>query len=347
MKKILLSDNENGFKYYKVNLHCHSTLSDGKKTPEELKKYYMNRGYSAIAYTDHDVFITHNDLTDDKFVALNGFEFEIVMEDNSKTCHLCYVALDKNNKKSICYHRTKYLVNHNEQNRHLLTYDENKPDYERVYSPECINDMIEKGRQNGFFVTYNHPTWSEEEYPQYMSYYGMNAMEMVNYGCIAEGYDEYNGRVYNDMLNGGKRIYCVATDDNHNWAEEACDDSFGGYIMISAKELTYESLIDSMLCGRFFSATGSHTMDGPVIEYLAYEDGKVYIKTSPVKRINLICSKRVNISKYDICGGTVDSAEFPIRNNSEWFRIECIDASGHTAYTNAYFVDELDKCTEE
>lgn len=343
MKKILLQNNENGFKYYKANLHCHSTMSDGKKTPEEIKRYYINRGYSAVAYTDHDVFITHNDLTDDSFVALNGFEFEIVMDNNKRTCHLCYVALDKNNKKSICYHRTKYLVNHNEQNRHLLTFDENEPDYERVYSPECINDMIEKGRQNGFFVTYNHPTWSQEDYPQYMSYNGMNAMEMVNYGCVLEGYDEYNGRVYNDMLSGGKRIYCVATDDNHNCGKEEYDDSFGGYVMISARELSYEALTESMLCGRFYSATGSHTEDGPIVEYLEYDDKKVYIKTSPVKKINLICGSRTNMSKRDTLGGTVEFAEFPIRGNTEWFRIECIDENGHKAYTNAYFTDELEK----
>ena len=69
MKKILLDETLN---FYRANLHCHSTISDGKKTPEELKEFYRSRGYSAIAYTDHNVFIPHNDLTDDSFVALNG-----------------------------------------------------------------------------------------------------------------------------------------------------------------------------------------------------------------------------------------------------------------------------------
>ena len=71
MKKILLDENLN---FYRANLHCHTTVSDGKKSPDEIKKFYMQHGYSVVAYTDHDVFIPHNDLTDDKFIALNAME---------------------------------------------------------------------------------------------------------------------------------------------------------------------------------------------------------------------------------------------------------------------------------
>lgn len=52
MKKYLLPKSGS---FYKANLHCHSTVSDGKLTPEELKKIYKEKGYSVIAYTDHDV----------------------------------------------------------------------------------------------------------------------------------------------------------------------------------------------------------------------------------------------------------------------------------------------------
>ena len=69
MKKFLLPESGN---FYKANLHCHSTVSDGKLTPEELKQIYREQGYSAIAFTDHWFFVTHNELTDEHFVALNG-----------------------------------------------------------------------------------------------------------------------------------------------------------------------------------------------------------------------------------------------------------------------------------
>ena len=57
MRKYLLPE---GGKFYKANLHSHSTVSDGVKTPEELKEMYKAEGYSVFAYTDHDNFVRHN-----------------------------------------------------------------------------------------------------------------------------------------------------------------------------------------------------------------------------------------------------------------------------------------------
>ena len=48
MKKILLDSNKN---FYKANLHCHSTKSDGFWTVEEIKEYYKSNGYSVVAIT--------------------------------------------------------------------------------------------------------------------------------------------------------------------------------------------------------------------------------------------------------------------------------------------------------
>ena len=44
MRKYLLPENGN---FYKVNLHCHSNFSDGRKSPEEIKARYKELGYSA------------------------------------------------------------------------------------------------------------------------------------------------------------------------------------------------------------------------------------------------------------------------------------------------------------
>ena len=37
----------------KINLHTHTTQSDGRRTPEEAAKIYKDAGYDAIALTDH------------------------------------------------------------------------------------------------------------------------------------------------------------------------------------------------------------------------------------------------------------------------------------------------------
>ena len=51
MKKYLLPENGT---FYKANLHCHTVLSDGRLTPEQVRELYMSRGYSIVAFTDHN-----------------------------------------------------------------------------------------------------------------------------------------------------------------------------------------------------------------------------------------------------------------------------------------------------
>ena len=197
MKKYLLPESGN---FYKANLHCHTTVSDGSMTPEEVKAHYMANGYSIIAYTDHDVFLDRSGLAEEGFLPLNGFEAEVDEKSGKprgygKTCHICFVAKDPGNLTIPFYHRSKYLFGNGEQYRDQMRFDETQPDYIREYTPECVNDMIRRGKEAGFFVTYNHPVWSLEDYSDYMAYEGMDAMEIMNYGCWLEGYMEYNPTV--------------------------------------------------------------------------------------------------------------------------------------------------------
>ena len=60
--------------FYKVNFHCHTDASDGKQTAEEVKESYKALGYSAVCFTDHEILVPHDELTDESFVALHGYE---------------------------------------------------------------------------------------------------------------------------------------------------------------------------------------------------------------------------------------------------------------------------------
>ncbi|MBQ7302828.1 MAG: PHP domain-containing protein, partial [Clostridia bacterium] len=57
-------------RFYKANLHCHSDLSDGALPPAEIKRRYMEHGYSIVAFTDHDVLLPHTDLASEDFLPL-------------------------------------------------------------------------------------------------------------------------------------------------------------------------------------------------------------------------------------------------------------------------------------
>ena len=69
MKHTLISKEKN---QYIANLHCHTTLSDGRKSPEEIRDAYMEQGYSIVAFSDHDNYFDHSDFCTDDFVAINS-----------------------------------------------------------------------------------------------------------------------------------------------------------------------------------------------------------------------------------------------------------------------------------
>lgn len=339
MKKFLLPENGS---FYKANLHCHSTFSDGRLTPAELKELYMKKGYSVIAYTDHDVFIPHAELTDGNFLALNAFEAEITERKSpnpnyNKTCHLCFIALDPDNIKIPFWHREKYLFAGALHHRDEVKFYEDEPDFEREYTPECINKMIALGKERGFFVTYNHPTWSLESYPEYMSYEGMNAMEMFNGIIFSGGFEDYNPRVYDDMLRGGKKLFCIGADDNHDWDDEKSRkfDSFRAFTMIKADKLEYKSITKALTNGNFYASTG------PEINELYIEDGVVYINTSDADRIYCTCAPRHCDIAYAEDGKPLNEAYFSVSPDDGYFRITVVDKFGKVATTNAYFAEDL------
>ncbi|MBR3766705.1 MAG: PHP domain-containing protein [Clostridia bacterium] len=316
MKKYLLPENGN---FYKANLHCHSTFSDGQWTPEELKEKYMRHGYSVIAFTDHRTLHSQSYLTDENFLALDGYEIDVTETEDTgrgykKTCHFCLIAKKQGTPQ---------------------------PDLgdEDTYTPENISRLMKEAKEKGFFVTYNHPNWSLEDFSDYINYHGMDAMEICNFGCIAVGYQDYVPMVYDEMLRYGERIYCIATDDNHNrYPEDSlyCD-SFGGFTVIKAESLTYENIISALKNGNFYAS------QGPEIKEMWYEDGKIHIKTSPVKKIDFVFGSRRAVTRIAEKDAYIEEAECDVPENSIYVRVSAKDEHGLPADTNAYFVDKLKK----
>jgi len=64
-----------------IDLHCHTTASDGIKTPSELIDYAISKGVGTLAVTDHDTVSgleeAINYASDKDFVLIPGIEFSI------------------------------------------------------------------------------------------------------------------------------------------------------------------------------------------------------------------------------------------------------------------------------
>ncbi len=329
MKKYLIKESGN---FYKANLHCHSTDSDGANSPEVVKEGYMKRGYSIVAFTDHDIMINKNYLSDDKFLALNGFETQSPGKGagpGDKNTHFNYISLDKNNVKHPLYHSTDFKF-WGDDIAAQVEHEEGVEDFERIRTPECMNEMIKRGRDKNFFVTYNHPMWNLDDYTDYVNLKGLNAMEICNTGSYEEGWDDFCPQIYDYMLRSGQRIYCLMTDDSHNF-----DYAFDGWTMIKADKLDYENVAQSLKDGQFYSSMG------PEIYSLWIEDNEVHIKCSKARLITVGTARRTNSSVRASDENGITEASFKISSEDKYFRLTVFDYAGKPACTNAYFTDEF------
>ena len=127
------------------------------------------------------------------------------------------------------------------------------------------------------------------------------------------------------------------SDDNHNYAEPTSHffDSFHAFNMIKADNLEYNTITKALLDGNFYAS------EGPEIHELYWEEGKVYIKTSPADRIYCTYGIRRAGVIYRSEEAAVTAATFGIPKEAVYFRFTVVDERGRRAFSNAYFIDEM------
>ena len=321
-----------GTNAYKANLNCHTNISDGEFTPEEVKELYKSQGYSVIAFSDREVMIPHKELKDDSFLPLTACEYEVKGE-GEKSVHFNIIALDEENTTQPLWHREKYIYPHSEPSRPLVKFDENEPDFERDFSAEKISEMMQKCRDKGFFVTLNHPVLSGLNYNDYTAYDGMDAFEIMNYSSILRGYEEHNDTIYSELLGLGKTVTCVAGDENKNAYPfgSRLSDSCGAYTVILADSLDYKSITDALKKGHFY------TSEGPEIYDLWYRSDVLYVRCSPCDKIIFETSKgRIVKLAEDGIPLTGEGMCCYVAPEHKYVRVTVVDKYGRKAYTNAY-----------
>ena len=336
-KKILLSKEKN---QYKANMHCHSTMSDGKLTPEELKALYKSNGYDILAITDHCVPMPHNDLTDDTFMMLTGYEAYIRPSAEGKhnpykpELHLNLFAKDKNNKKLICYNPgyVKYIPR--EEHDKLEKVGSERP---REYTTEYINEFINTAVENGYLVSYNHPFWSMESEARVLSYENYFSLEIYNTSSSTLNSLENGEMIYDVLLRQGKHIGCHAGDDNHNKVPQGHGDfdSLGSFTMILADKLDYDSVINALENKEFYASKG------PQIREISVIDGEtVHVECSPCEKLILFTGGKSTKRVYAENGEMITSADIPLAPKARFIRVSAYDKDGKSAVSRGFFPEE-------
>ena len=212
--------NKFGEKYYKLALHLHTTLSDGRKTPEEVAREYKEDGFDAIAVTDHWVYGEGGTL--EGIHIISGCEYNLGGNETIEgVSHIVSLFTTEN------------------------------PNPERNASNQEVVDAINKA--NGIAVL-AHPAWSVNQPKDLIDLKGVVATEIYNAvsdaGQSMRPYSDY----YIDICaNAGVYPRIFATDDAHAYNGK---DNRLGWVMVHADELTNESLAKAIRNGDFYASEG-------------------------------------------------------------------------------------------
>ena len=155
------------------------------------------------------------------------------------------------------------------------------------------------------------------------------------------GYIE-NTQALDDLLHLNESPFPLCTDDAH-----AITGCFRGWTQIKAESLEYGAVMNALEKGDFYSSTG------PEIHELYIEDHMLHVKTSAAREIFLRSERRFCRVKrgtveapateavFDLSKFFEESRNTKVLRNRPCFRLEIFDHAGLTAYTRAYFVDEI------
>lgn len=318
-----------GTNRYKGNLHSHTVNSDGRLTPVEAVKLYKEHGYAFLCFSEHDRYTDYRSEFNTKdFIILPGLEASAVL-----------LKAKGDNSRLKVHHIHGILATSKQQ-------DEAKEHFEHMEYVEpvcCIKEwdgvsvgqqVCDNMRRHGCITTYNHPIWSRVDAEDFVDIEGITAIEIFNYNTVNESGTGYDTTYWDKMLRSGKKIWAVATDDNHNGG--IFDDACGGYIVVQAKELTQDDIIEAIMEGSYYSSSG------PLIHCFGVRDNKVYVECSDVYRINFIVGNLVNDGISYICDDfekTINHGEYELKGHESYVRVECVDKYGRCAWSNPIFLN--------
>lgn len=318
MKNVIILD-ENRRKY-KGNIHTHSTRSDGEYAPEQVVSAYKERGYQFICLSDHEIYYKSRQFDTKDFIVIDGYEMACEREGNfnAASFHI-HGLLDESIPLGNAFE-------HDEKHE--------KPKYQSLDTVQnMINEMIKRGN----LIIFNHPNWSGNTYEELLALNGYCAVEIYNHQSQIEEACGYSVSYWDYLLQHGRKVFGVAADDAHGGDyKELCSEFFGGFICVQAGKLEQQSIIDAIKAGSFYSS------NGPQINDIRVKDGKLEVKCSEVKRIQFVAYPEHGRVVYSRNGALIRSGSYQIKGNETYIRVECVDASGNTAWSNPVFVEELE-----
>lgn len=289
-------------RFWRGNLHTHSTLSDGHLPPETVCRHYREMGYDFISLTDHflenygyPISDTRPFRTDD-FTTIIGAELHTGKTEFNQLWHILANGLPF--------------------------------DFAHPTPDETGPQIAARALAAGAFVSVAHPYWYNLTEADALSLGQVHAIEIFN----GTSYD-HNDRadswsMLETLLERGYRYTACATDDAHFNPNR--HDSGLGWVWVKSEDLTPESLLEALKAGHYYSSTG------PQIYDVQINAGKIYIRCSPAQRIFVTGSAYQARVAW---GNGIIEGELDISTmTSPYLRITVRDANGGRAWSNPFWL---------
>ncbi len=225
-------------KWFKGNIHTHTTESDGDASPQRVVSWYRRHGYDFLVLSDHN-HLTLLDYGRSRRrrrlpLMIPGEEVSVNLDGGATAIHINAIGITR-------------VVEPTDATDVVSTIQAN------------INAILEAGG----IASINHPNykWSFD-HEAIVRVSGASLLEVFNghpatnvYGAPGRPGNE---QIWDHVLSAGKAIFGVATDDSHNYSDfsHARSNPGRGWVMVRADELSSEAVVEGLAAGSFYSSTG-------------------------------------------------------------------------------------------
>jgi hypothetical protein len=289
-------------RFYKGNLHTHSTRSDAVRSPEAVCETYRDAGYDFLALTDHFLPTYGFPIVDTRpyrtssFTTLIGAEVHAPATQLGEPWHILAVGLPL--------------------------------DFEPTPAAERGPELAERCVEAGAFVAIAHPAWYSLTLEDAHSIRRAHAVEIYNHTSEVKN-NRGDGLVLLDqLLAEGRRIDACATDDAHFQVS----DWFGGWVMVKAETLEPEALLAALRDGRYYST------QGPLIHGIEIGADAVEVSCSPAAMVTVL--GRGSRAAFQI-GDGIERVRLPLERVAPggFGRVTVVDRQGRKAWSNPFWLD--------
>jgi hypothetical protein len=200
---------------------------------------------------------------------------------------------------------------------------------ERAHYGVPIQEAIDTWRGQARLQFLAHPYWSGMTAEEILPLERLAGLEIFNTSAHTDLGKGLATIHWDDLLARGKRWAGFAVDDTHG----INDDGAGGWVWVKNETLSEDGLLDALNRGAFYSSSG------PVIYDFCIENNVARVRCSEVAAINFIGHTQWGYQRRAEPGGSITEAEYPLKGRERYLRVECVDATGHAAWTNPLFLD--------